>query len=86
MIIRIVTENHRLLDSIVSRYFDGYTILYGRGYWKGQAESSVVIEIDSIGADYNIMARIRSIVSDIKALCKQESVLVQKIQCSSELC
>jgi len=78
MLIRIYTQQNRLLPSIISRYFENWTLLYAQGFYKGQPESSVVIEIDTLGQDYNPLARIDSIVDEIKTLCGQEAVLVQK--------
>jgi hypothetical protein len=85
MLTRILCENHSKLPDIVSRYFDGFTIIHALGFWKGKPESAAVIEIDMTNVDYNIPARINSVVSDIKYECKQESVLVQTIQTSSKL-
>ena len=77
MLIRIITENNPLLPDIVSRYFEGFTMYNARGFWKGKPESSMIIEIDTEGSEYNPLARINSIVDDIKTKCNQESVLVQ---------
>ena len=85
MLYRLITEQHRKLPEILSRYVDGYTILYGLGFWEGNPESSRVIEIDTQGLDYGQEERIMSIVEDIKTECEQETVLVQTIMCTTRL-
>lgn len=84
MLFRILTENKSTLPDVVSKYFEGFTIIHGLGFWKGKPESCAVIEIDTLGSDYNIEARVNSVVADIKSQCHQESVLVQTIQCGSK--
>jgi len=87
MLYRIITEkkNKEKIVKIVNQYFDGFTIIESIGYWQGQSENSLVIEIDSIGTDYNQIARINNIATQIKSENNQEAVLVQIIHCNSVL-
>lgn len=77
---RISTENKNRNDiiKVVSRYFEGFTLIEGIGYWKGKQEKSLIIEIDTISADYHSTRRIENICNDIKLLNGQEYVLLQK--------
>jgi hypothetical protein len=82
---RICTENinRDKVESIVNSYVDGFTILEGTGYWKGERESSLVIEI---AAEQSYMhAVVRHIARDIKAENAQQAVLVQSFEGESEL-
>ena len=47
MLYRLFTENKNLkvVENIVSRYFEGFTILKADGYWKLIKEGSLVIEV-----------------------------------------
>lgn len=82
MLYRICTENKNYEDivKLVSRYFDGFTVIKTEGYWKGQKEHSLIIEIVSDAKDTE--QKIGKIIFDIKRMNKQESVLVEKIECT----
>jgi hypothetical protein len=84
MLYRIFTENKNLktIEAIVTKYFEGFTILKADGYWKLIKEGSLVIEITdpkTTEAVINKMAR------EIKEANTQEAVLVQKIKNNSWL-
>ena len=66
---------------IINKYFDSYKIERGAiGYWKGKPELSLTIKIDTVnGHDVDTVAYA------IKALNKQEAVLVYKFQVDSHL-
>lgn len=86
MMYRIITETKPELSTIVSKYFSGFTMLFGRGYSNGKSEACTVIEIDTVDGEPNPKARIQSIVSEIKLTHKQTSVLVQTFPtCSGAL-
>jgi len=79
MLYRIYTENknQKAIEKIVSKAFEGFTIFKAKGFWRLQAEKSLIIEIESptIGRD-----AVNKIAKDIKESNKQESVLVQEIK------
>lgn len=77
MIYRIYTEDKDNLTDILDRYLKCYTVLSGMGCFNGKHEKCVVVEVSSEGNDYNLAARIKATVSDIKSEMNQETVLVQ---------
>ncbi len=79
MLYRIYTENknQKAIEKIVSKAFEGFTIYKAKGFWRLQAEKSLIIEITTPGIDREI---VNKIAKDIKKANKQESVLVQEIK------
>lgn len=77
---RIYTEDKNRGDVIdhVSKLFDGFTTYNGVGYWRGQAESCLVIEF--ISNDEAEKTIVLQIASWIKAHNHQESVAVTEEQ------
>jgi len=81
MVYRIYTEkkNVKAISQIVSEHFDGFTILFGRGYWEGKPEKSMVIEIitDPIFQSTNRLDErcINLICRKIKGLNRQDAVI-----------
>ena len=78
--IRIYTEdkNRGAIYRIVSDCFDSFTVFNCTGFWRGQVESSVCVEIlvDARKcAMTGIPALIKSICARIKEENEQESVL-----------
>lgn len=76
---RILTENknqNRVVE-IVGKKFTGFTIIAATGFWKGQREDSLIIEI--IGDDVKV-EDVNAIATEIKNVNNQEAVLVQKIE------
>lgn len=82
MIYRLYTEdeNRQEIFAIVTKYFQGFTVFYGNGFWKTKKENSLVIEIVTSENFINI----KQICEEIKTLNKQTSVLVVKIHSESE--
>lgn len=82
MLYRIFTEdiNRNTIENIVNSFFDGYTLVNSTGYWKGEKEKSLAIEI--IGEKEDIQ-KIHSIARNIKIQNQQECVLVQEIPVNS---
>ena len=78
MLYRIFTEdkNQDQIESLVSKYFEGYTLYKAAGYWRLQREDSLIIEIVADDID----ARISALAGDIKKVNKQDAVLIQKIK------
>ena len=79
MLYRIYTENknQQAIEKIVSKAFEGFTIFKAKGFWRLQAEKSLIIEIESPTIDREA---VNKIAKDIKESNKQESVLVQEIK------
>lgn len=85
---RICTEDVRgdCTRAIVSRHFDGFTLLKGTGYWKGTPEPALVIEI--LGTDEQGPgegARIRALCEDLKTENHQEAVLVEVMEATHHI-
>lgn len=76
---RIYTETKPNLGEIVSRTFEGFTILKGTGYWKGQSEESSVIEI-MLPVDAFEQRKVRDVARTIQSENKQQAVLVVEIE------
>lgn len=82
---RISTENLNKpgIESIVSKHFDGFSVIEQTGYWKGVKENSLVIEIqgdDAVsGVSPEEARKIEEICFGIKDLNHQESVLLQVV-------
>ena len=85
MLYRIFVEDfdRPTIVKIVRKYFYSFTTLEGVGFYEGIQESSVVIEIDSNCQEYNVKARIDSIIKELKTKGNQGFVLLQVIPISS---
>lgn len=80
---RICTEdvNRPGIEAIIAQHgIEGYAMLTGTGYWKGQKEQALTFEF--IGANRET---IRAIAEEIRTANKQEAVLVQHIPVEAEL-
>ena len=73
MLYRIYTEDKPNLNRLAGAYFDGFTLLQGIGYWKGQPEACAVIEII---AEESEAKAIYCLARSIRLTNHQESVLV----------
>ena len=78
MLYRIFTENknHKEIEKIVSKYFEGFTLIKSEGYWRLQKENSLIIEIVTDDTD----KLINDLAGEIKETNNQEAVLIQKIK------
>lgn len=82
MLYRIVTENinkARIIE-LITKYFDGFTLIEGQGYWRGKSEKTLIIEIMTTGC-----ISVKRLTSCIKVLNSQESVLIQIIEAKDYL-
>jgi len=72
---RIQTEdiNRDAIERAFSRYFDGFTILAGSGYWRGTKENCLVIEVLAEAKDCDTVL---GIAEWIRGFNEQESVAV----------
>jgi len=83
MIYRICTQWFDNLPSLASAHFDCFTVVEGKGYWKGVPERSATIEIaDSSASAYS---RVMTLASLIRSTNAQEAVLVEEIHSSNVL-
>jgi len=81
---RIFTEhkNTEHITKIVGRYFKGFTLLNGVGFWQGVPERSLVIEIIGTEAD---ASKVELVAYQIKKANTQEAVLIQETNVASQL-
>jgi len=85
MLYRIFTENlntEKIAD-IVNKYFEGYTLLNGVGYWQGEKENCLIIEI--ITNNKSDIDKIELIAYAIKKLNHQQAILIQQVNCEANL-
>ncbi len=84
MLYRIYTENknQKTIEKIITNYFDGFTIIKGQGFWKGQKENSLIIEIE---VQVDEVEKVDQIAEDIKHANNQQAVIIQKINSDSWL-
>ena len=83
MTYRIFTEDvGRRADTavLVSKYFDSFSLYPIQGYWKGQSENSIVIEVAGVDE-----ARVHELAQAIKTAHNQQAVLIEKHETISEL-
>lgn len=73
VVYRLYTEDKPNVRELVSRYFDGATILFARGLWQGQTEDSVVIEIVALKSD---LQKVVHLAGDIREVNQQTAVFM----------
>ena len=78
MLYRIFTErkNEAEIEKIVSKYYEGFTLVKSEGFWRLQKENSLIIEIVTEDSD----KLISNLAKEIKANNNQQAVLIQKIK------
>ncbi len=76
---RIFTEdlNRNTIIDIISAQFSGFAIIPVIGFWKGEQEDGLIIEIALSGK--NDAAKVRQVCREIKVLNNQDAVLCQYI-------
>jgi len=81
---RIYTEdkNRESVIALTAKKFDSFTVYDAKGYWKGEKEDSLVIEI--IDEDSDIRYRVNTLAYEIRILNKQDTVLIQIFDCNVE--
>lgn len=88
MLYRILTEDlerDKIRQAAARHAFVAFTLIPSQGYWNGQPESSLTLEIDAPQSE-EMAARVRELARDIKVFNRQDAVLVQEIPVSvSEL-
>lgn len=73
-------KNEKWIEQLLSIGFDGFTIVKGAGFWKGEKEKSLEIIIYTDNA-----LLIKGMADAIKRHNKQEAVLVTETDCRIEL-
>jgi hypothetical protein len=83
---RIYTErtNENDIARIVSKHFNGFTLIPATGFWKGISEPRLIIEIDAAESPYS-RAQVREIAEHIQQLNNQECVLITEAETRSYL-
>lgn len=84
MLYRIFTEdkNRTEIEKIIGCSFDSFTIIPCVGYWQGEQEDSIIIEISCNNA---LKYKIQALCGWIRIWNGQESVLLQEVSVTSEL-
>jgi len=80
MLFRILTENKNkrsIIALMVSAYL-GFTLYEAYGYWNGQGEKALIIEVANADRD-----TINAIAEAIKVINNQEAVLIQRLRVES---
>jgi hypothetical protein len=70
------------IETVVGRYFTGFTAYKATGHWEGQVEACVVIEI-LVDTDTPEEAKIRELVKALKSQFVQDKVLVIQLPCEA---
>ncbi len=83
---RIYTERRNLpeLQAMVTGMFDGYTLIWSTGVWRGLREQSVIIEIVTEGTAAD-RAKVYELADVIRVAFQQTAVLVTEQQVSFTL-
>ena len=72
-VIRYRVHTEHVSHVLVGRYFDGFSIVRAQGYYAGEAEASVIIEIIGTEADN---AKVLSLARDIREQYRQAEVWI----------
>ncbi len=88
MLYRLYTEDikRREVEILVSKYFEGFTLIPATGYWQLKREQTIIIDI--VGEEGKLIDSfndVRNLCDDIKKLNKQESILILSIPCTASL-
>lgn len=63
------------IKEIVSRYYDGFTIILAVGYWKGSEENTAIVEIsENTSGNWN-----SAVVSSLRNELRQEVIGIQHL-------
>jgi len=73
-------KNEKWIKELLSIGFDGFTLIKGRGFWKGVEEKSLEIIIYT---DNTYL--VKAMADRIKHTNKQDAVLVTETNCKIEL-
>ena len=86
LVYRIYTERKNLpeLQALVAGYFDGYTLIWATGVWRGLREQAVIVEIVTEGTIED-RAKVYDLAEAIRVALAQLAVLVTEQAVSSVL-
>ena len=70
------------IETVVGRFFTGFTAYKATGHWEGQVEACVVIEI-LIENDTTDEDKIKGLVKTLKTQFVQDKVLVIQLPCEA---
>lgn len=73
MVIRYRLHTEHVAPTLIARYFDGFTLVNAMGFYKGESESSIVIEIIGSVAD---APKVRTLAQDIREQYRQQEVWI----------
>lgn len=79
---RLYTERKYNIERIVSKVFDGFTLIDTVGYWQSKKEKSIIIEIIGEVRDYKL---IKFLACKIKHINNQQSVYVTQEKVDAKL-
>jgi hypothetical protein len=84
---RIYTEdvNREGIEGLAGLHFDSFTISQAVGYWMGNRECSLVIEVFEPVSYYHAQQKVGKLATAIKQANKQEAVLVVEINAEGGL-
>jgi len=84
MLYRIYTENKNQpeIEKIAGKFFDGFTVIKSKGFWRLQGENSLILEIEAPDVEKE---KVEELAKAIKEANAQESVLIQELKNSSWL-
>lgn len=76
---RIYTEKKNIgaIENLLNIYFKGYTLINGTGYYEGEKENSLIVEVilEPSGTNLN-HDNLQKIADEIKKFNNQKSVLI----------
>ena len=77
LVYRIYTERKNLpeLQALVAGYFDGYTLIWATGVWRGLREQAVIVEIVTEGTIED-RAKVYELAEATRVALEQSAVLV----------
>jgi hypothetical protein len=73
MVIRYRIHTEHVSPALISRYFEGFSVLAAEGFYKGKAESSKVIEIIGSLSDAD---KVKALALDIREQYRQAEVWI----------
>ena len=77
-------KNRSQIEAMLSEQFDGFTLLFGQGFWRGlrevYRENSLIVVLLT-----NDARKVKGVAEEIKKLNNQESVLVASWKTEMEM-
>jgi len=61
------------IEQVMSKHFDGFTVMIGTGHWKSTKEKTAIVEVD------NDRDEVIKVVHELKYALKQEAIAVQEV-------